>query len=233
AKPVVDSLKSLPIVVLALMGLPKQEEQFREALYGQGGVAATMIGNAEILTRVAGNSELLRDALLSTPPEEAEGILGEATMETFFIVAPLSKAKALPGETPTLKAPPRVAGGRSLPFEEFIGVPERNAVSGVEGIRTPALAPLRDRPFVKAEQAAQTVQKAAKAIPQTVHEVDLPRRIRAASGSGLKEVGEFFGWKTGYVTKGPADFTKESLLAKGWTKERLLDVAEGYEHIQR
>jgi hypothetical protein len=49
----------------------------------------------------------------------------------------------------------------------------------------------------------------------------------------LKEAGEFFGWKPSHVTKGPADFTKESLLAKGWTRERLLDVAEGYEHIAR
>jgi hypothetical protein len=27
--------------------------------------------------------------------------------------------------------------------------------------------------------------------------------------------------------------TKDQLVAKGWTKERLLDVAEGYDHIAR
>jgi hypothetical protein len=30
-----------------------------------------------------------------------------------------------------------------------------------------------------------------------------------------------------------ADFTKDELLARGWTKEQLLNVAEGYEHIAR
>jgi hypothetical protein len=70
-------------------------------------------------------------------------------------------------------------------------------------------------------------------VPQTLKEVDLPRRIRAAGGASLKEAGEFFGWAPARVTKTAADFTKEELLAKGWTKERLLDVAEGYEHIAR
>ena len=49
----------------------------------------------------------------------------------------------------------------------------------------------------------------------------------------MKEAGEFFGWKPRSVTKTAADFTKDQLLAKGWTKGRLLDVAEGYEHIAR
>ncbi len=69
--------------------------------------------------------------------------------------------------------------------------------------------------------------------PQTLKEVDLPGRIRAAGGANLKEAGEFFGWEPMRVTKTAADFTKEQLLAKGWTKDRLLDVAEGYEHIVR
>lgn len=67
----------------------------------------------------------------------------------------------------------------------------------------------------------------------TLKEVDLGGRIRQADGSTLKEAGEFFGWKPRSVTKTAADFTKEQLLAKGWTKERLMDVAEGYEHIAR
>jgi hypothetical protein len=49
----------------------------------------------------------------------------------------------------------------------------------------------------------------------------------------LKEASEFFGWEPGRVIKTAADFTKEELLNRGWTKERLLDVAEGNEHIVR
>jgi hypothetical protein len=70
-------------------------------------------------------------------------------------------------------------------------------------------------------------------IPQTLREVNLPGRIRAAGGASLKEAGEFFGWEPTRVTKTPGDFTKDQLLARGWTKERLVDVAEGYEHIAR
>jgi hypothetical protein len=70
-------------------------------------------------------------------------------------------------------------------------------------------------------------------VPQTLREVDLPRRIRAAGGASLKEAGDFFGWEPARVVKTSGDFTREELLARGWTKERLLDVAEGYEHIAR
>ena len=65
----------------------------------------------------------------------------------------------------------------------------------------------------------------------TLKEVNLAGRIRQAGGASLKQAGEFFGWKARSVTKTAADFTKEQLLAKGWSKERLLDVAEGYELI--
>src|SRR5438552_12941020 len=70
-------------------------------------------------------------------------------------------------------------------------------------------------------------------VPQTLKEVDLPGRIRAAGGASLKGAGEFFGWEPARVTKAAADFTKDQLLARGWTKERLVNVAEGYEHIAR
>ncbi len=70
-------------------------------------------------------------------------------------------------------------------------------------------------------------------VPQTIKEVDLPGRVRAAGGATLKETGEFFGWEPAHTTKTAADFTKDQLLARGWTRERLLDVAEGYEHIAR
>jgi hypothetical protein len=51
--------------------------------------------------------------------------------------------------------------------------------------------------------------------------------------ASLKEAGEFFGWEPTKITKTTADFTKDQLLTHGWTKERLVDVAEGYEHIVR
>jgi hypothetical protein len=70
-------------------------------------------------------------------------------------------------------------------------------------------------------------------IPRTLKEVDLPGRIRAVGGASLKEAGEFFGWEPARVTKTAADFTKDQLHARGWTKQRLLHVAEGYEHIAR
>lgn len=69
--------------------------------------------------------------------------------------------------------------------------------------------------------------------PQSLQEVDLPGRIRAAGGANLKDAGEFFGWEPGKVTKSASEFTKDELLAKGWTQERLLDVADGYEQIAR
>jgi hypothetical protein len=70
-------------------------------------------------------------------------------------------------------------------------------------------------------------------IPQTLKEVDLPGRIRTAGGASLKEAGEFFGWEPARVIKTSADFTKDQLLARAWTKDRLLDVADGYEHVTR
>jgi RHS repeat-associated protein len=97
-------VKSLPTLILALLGFPQQEEQVFAAIYGRGGLVETQIRNAEILGQVAQNPELLNEALLSTPPGEAERILGEATVDTFLIVAPLSKAEGLPGKTPALKA---------------------------------------------------------------------------------------------------------------------------------
>ena len=72
-----------------------------------------------------------------------------------------------------------------------------------------------------------------KKLPQSLKEVNLPGRIRAAGGSSLREAGDFFGWLPAKVTKNAVDFDKNELLKKGWTKERLLDVAEGYDHIAR
>ncbi len=69
--------------------------------------------------------------------------------------------------------------------------------------------------------------------PQTLREVDLKSRIRRAGHSDLREVGEFFGWEPTRVIKSVGDFTVERLTEEGWTEQRLLDVAEGYEHIAR
>jgi hypothetical protein len=70
-------------------------------------------------------------------------------------------------------------------------------------------------------------------VPQTLWEVNLAGRIRAAGGASLEVARDFFGWKPAMVTKSAADFTKAQLQANNWTRQRLLEVAEGYEHIAR
>ena len=47
------------------------------------------------------------------------------------------------------------------------------------------------------------------------------------------DAGKFFGWVPSRVTKSLSEFSMEQLLAAGWTKERLLEVAKAYEHIAR
>ena len=49
----------------------------------------------------------------------------------------------------------------------------------------------------------------------------------------LREAGQFFGWKNDGVIKKAADFTKEELIAKGFTKEVLEQMAEIYESIAK
>jgi hypothetical protein len=61
----------------------------------------------------------------------------------------------------------------------------------------------------------------------------LPGRIWASGAKNLKEVGDFFGWEPTRVTKSIGDFTKEQLTAYGWIRERLINVAEGYEQVVR
>lgn len=68
-------------------------------------------------------------------------------------------------------------------------------------------------------------------IAEKLKEINLAGRIRAAGGLSLREAGEFFGWEPGRVTKPASDFTTAELTARGWTRERLLDVAEAYERI--
>jgi hypothetical protein len=69
--------------------------------------------------------------------------------------------------------------------------------------------------------------------PKTIKDVDLPGRIEKATGSrNLKETGDFFGWRPRHITKDVGEFTKEELLAKGWSKESLLDIAQAYDDIK-
>ena len=70
-------------------------------------------------------------------------------------------------------------------------------------------------------------------IPQTIKEVDLPGRIRAADGTNLKDASELFGWEPVRISKDATEFDKDERLSRGWIWGRLLRVAEGYEHIAR
>lgn len=74
---------------------------------------------------------------------------------------------------------------------------------------------------------------APPSTPSSLRDVNLPARIRAAGGASLSEAGEFSGWEPGFVSQYASDFTKDELLARGWTRERLLDVADAYEQIAR
>jgi hypothetical protein len=69
-------------------------------------------------------------------------------------------------------------------------------------------------------------------VPKTLSEVNLKGTIQGY-GKTLADEGKFFGWKSSSVSKAADDFTKEQLLGRGWTKERLLEVAEKYEWINK
>ena len=47
----------------------------------------------------------------------------------------------------------------------------------------------------------------------------------------LNAAGTLFGWETGRNTKTAADFKPHQLLARGWTKDLLLEVADAYDQI--
>jgi hypothetical protein len=65
----------------------------------------------------------------------------------------------------------------------------------------------------------------------TLKEIGLKERIARANGATPADAGKFFGWEPTRITKDPADFTQQELLERGWTKNVLDDVAEGYELI--
>ena len=81
--------------------------------------------------------------------------------------------------------------------------------------------------------AVKSAKRIAPKVPATLKEVGLPARIKAAGGRSLKEEGTFFGWKPRHVTRQASDFTKDELIQRGFTREVLESVAEGYEHIAR
>jgi hypothetical protein len=94
-----------------------------------------------------------------------------------------------------------------------------------------AEAELKDPANVESAEK-QIDQVVGRLFPQTLPEVKLVERI-GASGMTPRQAGDFFGWEKARVSKGIGDFTKDQLLAKGWTKERLINVAQGYEDIAR
>jgi hypothetical protein len=76
-----------------------------------------------------------------------------------------------------------------------------------------------------AEEAKKAVDKAKPS------DFGLKEIIKDASGMGLKEAGEYFGWATRAVTKKAGDFTKADLIAKGFTRDVLEKMANAYEQI--
>jgi len=68
--------------------------------------------------------------------------------------------------------------------------------------------------------------------PSTLKEVNLKGIIKGY-GMVLADEGDFFGWTPTIVTKSARDFTRDGLLARGWTRERVEQVAIAYENIAR
>ena len=69
-----------------------------------------------------------------------------------------------------------------------------------------------------------------KNVSEVVNEVSLVARI-ARSGMVPRQAKEFFGWGSQEITKPLSSFSRESLEAAGWTKDKLLDVAQGYSNL--
>jgi len=71
---------------------------------------------------------------------------------------------------------------------------------------------------------------AAKTTGEIVKDVGLAGRI-GQSGMTTRQAGEFFGWGSKEITKPLSSFSRESLGTAGWTREKLLDVAQGYRKL--
>jgi hypothetical protein len=73
---------------------------------------------------------------------------------------------------------------------------------------------------------------AAKKTSEIVKDVNLVGRI-GRSGMTTRQAGEFFGWGSKEITKHLSTFSREGLEAAGWTKDKLLDVAQGYRKLAK
>lgn len=69
-------------------------------------------------------------------------------------------------------------------------------------------------------------------VAELVNEVSLVARI-ARSGMTPRQAKELFGWGSQQIAKPISSFCRESLKAAGWTKDKLLDVAQGYREPAR
>lgn len=77
-----------------------------------------------------------------------------------------------------------------------------------------------------------SVQNFKVPVKDVVKQINLKGRI-TESGMKMTEAGKFFGWGSREITKNPDQFTKASLEAAGWTRERLLNVADGYRKLHQ
>ena len=75
-------------------------------------------------------------------------------------------------------------------------------------------------------------RRAAASLPRTLREVNL-KGLFQKFGKNLADEGRFFGWTRSTITKASGEFTKQGLLARGWTKSRLEAIAKAYEQIAR
>jgi RHS repeat-associated protein len=59
----------------------------------------------------------------------------------------------------------------------------------------------------------------------------LKKIIEEASGMSTAQAGKYFGWLPEKVTKVASEFTKSDLVAKGFTRDVLIKMAQAYEQI--
>jgi len=69
-------------------------------------------------------------------------------------------------------------------------------------------------------------------LPQKLSEVRMHDRLLAGGAASIAAVGKFFGWD-GVLVISPDEFSADMLAKHGWTREKLTELAEGYEHVSR
>jgi hypothetical protein len=80
------------------------------------------------------------------------------------------------------------------------------------------------------ETGAAKIFAAEEATKQVAKDASVQITAKT-TGQLIKDVGKFFGWGPSTITKSIGDFSKDALLKAGWTRERLLNVAKGYEEV--